>query len=203
MDKQLEIIEAQEDRQMFQEVSNFLSKFKTGHTAIQIHEFILNDIEFPTDYGKWQQAKVELLSRYQRVVDAYYELKKLDIELRRKKRLLDATEDDLDKELYALEIEQSTLRYESQKFQLRDLVREAKEFYGVYMQFPDFHDMTDEQEFEKEKEQWALKAWNNPLIFEERYGKEFLVKAWGEDVYNKFLEARKEATGHLPREIMD
>ncbi len=197
----LGVIERPEDKELFVNIKKMLETFKMGHTSIQIHSFILNDVEYPTEWGKFSQAKMELLSRYERIVDAHYEIK--ETEIKRDISLRDAaTGLHLESKLLELEAEKLTLRLASLKAGLKILLREAGEFYSVYIKYPKFHDLTPQQEYDLEAEQWARKAANNPLVFEERYGEKFLEQAWGKDEYNKFKEYRKSKVGLLPREII-
>ena len=200
--KQLEIIENEADRKMFETIGNFYGKFQTGQTRIQIENFILNDIEYPTEYGKYQQACVELGARHSQIVDIYYELKDKELELLLHEETIEKEEHPIKKKRLELEKEKMQLRYQSQKSRIAILIKEANVFYEYYNLHPEFNNLTDEQLAILEGEQWAHKALNMPLVFEERYGEEFLKKAWGNEIYNKFLETRKKSYGLLPREII-
>ena len=200
--KQLEIITDEKDRKMFETIGNFYGKFQTGQTRIQIENFILNDIEYPTEYGKYQQVCVELGARHSQVVDIYYEIKDKELEILLQDEAIISETHPIKKQRLELEKEKMQLRLQSQKARIDILIKEANVFYEYYNLHPEFDNLSDEQVAILEGEQWAHKALNMPLIFEERYGEAFLKKAWGDEIYSKFLDTRKKSYGLLPREII-
>jgi hypothetical protein len=147
---------------------------------------------------------MELISRYSRVVDSYFEVRELEIKIKMKNdELSKCAGIPFSQELVELEIEKLQLQLRSKKSSLRDVVRETLVFYEVYQSYPQFHKLSEEEETKLEQEQWAAKALNMPLIFEERYGGEILKQMWGKELYEKFLETRRTQYGILPREIFE
>jgi len=201
-DKYLEFITDLKDKQMLSTIGEFMSKHRQRTTEIQIKSFLLNDVEFPTAYGKWQQAKVELGARYHNIVDIYFELKELDVKIRKAQRKLENETDEFEKELIEIQIEKLRLRYSSELNRLKTSIDEAKVFYEVYNTYPQFHNMTEEEEKQYEAEQWGRKALNMPFIFHERYGPEVLKMMWGEDMFKKYEELLEKNHMMLPRDAV-
>lgn len=200
--KAIEILETPRDKEIFKSIEGMLTKFYPGHTRIQIETFILNDIEYPTKYGKYLQVQHELYSRYNNLVDAYYRLKEAEINL--KWREEDAKNNPKTEKGQLAAVEADKLRFQiaSIRASIKHILKETHVFYGIYQDCKEFHNITPEKEYELEANQWARKALNNPLVFEEKFGAKFLKQAWGEDNYKKFVAARKKAVGGLHRELV-
>jgi len=202
-DKYLEFISEPKDKQMLSEIGQFMDKYRSKTTEIQIKSFVLNDVEYPTEYGKWQQAKVELNARYQNIVETYFELKELDVKIRREEARMKSTDlDEFDKELAGIEAEKLKLRYKSQLNRLKTIVDEARIYYEVFNMYPEFHDMDEETEKQYEAAQWGRKALNMPFIFQERYGENVLKQMWGEELFNKYEKFLEENKMILPRDAV-
>ncbi|KKN31288.1 hypothetical protein LCGC14_0825530 [marine sediment metagenome] len=196
------ILENPKDKEIFKSIEGMLTKFYPGHTRIQIENFILNDVEYPTKYGKYQQTLHELFSRYNNLIDAYYRLKEAEISLKWREADAKNNPETEKGQLAAVEAEKLRFQIVSIKASLKHILKETHVFYEVYQDSKEFHKLTPEQEYKLEANQWAMKALNNPLVFEERYGGKFLEQAWGKDNYKKFVAARKKAVGDLHREIV-
>jgi hypothetical protein len=199
--KYLEVI-PEESKEMFSSISSIMDKFQSGHSRIQIENFILNDIEYPTAYGKFQQACVEMVARLSRVIDSYFDIKETEIKIKMKNEKLTKASG-FQKELVGLELEKLQLQLRLKQASLKDIVRETMIFFEVYQSHPEFHNLTTAEEAQLEQEQWAQKALNLPLVFEERYGPEVLKQMWGPEVYEKFTEIRQKTYGMLPREMFE
>ena len=201
--KALEIIESQEDKKMFQEVIGFLEKHIFGMSPIQIQNFILNDIEFPTLYSKFEQSKFELSHRYHQLVDIYYEIKEKELKIQMKERDIKNEKDELKKKLLELQKEKLELQLLGQKKEVKKIIKEARVFYQIYQDQPELQNLTEKEILKLEAETWARKTLNLPTTFEERYGKNYMIKAIGEENYKKYLETRKKLFGLLPRELFE
>ena len=157
-----------QDQKMIETISEMIQKLDTATSAIQIENFILNDVEFPTDYGKNIQAQQELSYRLNLLIDNYYQIKETELEIAKKER--EKTEDDLDKQILELQKEKLELKLVSQKNDVKKILKEARVFYSIYQKHPESQDLTEEKKFELEAENWAKKTLNMPMVFEERYG---------------------------------
>ncbi len=200
--KELEVIREETDRKMFEEVSKFIKEFHSGMSEIQITQFVLNEIEFPTEYGQYRQAKFELISRYNEIVNMYFELKKLRAKIKIKQEQRETTSSIARKELFDIEIEELEFRLNAVEGRLQTIINEARVFYRVYDRYRYFDSMSPDQLAKAEFNDWAAKTKNMPYVFEERYGDNYMKKALGESDYSKYLEMRREKLGLLPREVV-
>lgn len=200
--KPLDIIENIEDRQILSSISNFLNDFMQPLSDIQIGKLVLNDIEYPTNYSKVKQTKLELVARYNSIVDIYYNIKKKEIELQLKDNEKEEEQNDLKKKLIELEEEKLVLQLTSEKARLNSILKEVQLYYKYYIKYNDStKQLTDTEKAELEEEFWKKKALNNPIVFEERYGS-YLKDIMGEDKYKNYLERRKISYGAFPRELV-
>ena len=202
MNKYLQIIENPKDKELCEKVIELFKKFDTAITPIQIENFILNDIEFPTSYGKFTQCQLELASRFGQLIEIYYQIKENEIKIRQKERKIIETQDDLEKELLELQKEKLEMKILGSKRELKKILKEARVFFGFYEKHPEFQELSPEKTFQLEAEQWAKKTLNMPTVFEERYGEDYMKKALGEGAYQKLKELRQKGFGLLPREIL-
>lgn len=203
MNKELHIIKNPDDQKMFQEIISFLEKVEAGMTPLQITEFVLNDIEFPTPYGKFQQAKTELKHRYSQLVDFYYQLKEKEIQIKIKEKEKEGQKNELRKDLLDLEIEKNYFQLTQIESELKRIISEARVFFNVYQGSKQLDELPPEECFKLEAENWAKKTLNTPTIFEERYGSAYLKKAIGEENYQQYKKIRQQGFGLLPREIFE
>jgi len=203
MNKALSIIENSKDREMFKKIARLAKEHYTGMTKLQIENFVLNDIEFPTPYGKFVQASFELVARFHRIVDLYYQIKEKEVQIKIKERDIKKETDELKKELLKVQQEKLEMQLFGLKQELNKICKEARYFFNVYQRYPEFHNLTPEKAFKLEVENWAKKTLNMPTIFEERYGENYMKKALGEENYKKYKELRQKVMGLLPREIFE
>jgi len=203
MNKYLQIIENPKDKELCEKIIELSKKFDTAMTPIQIENFVLNDIEFPTSYGKFIQCQLELTGRFGQIVEIYYQIKENEIKIRQKERKIAETQDDLEKELLELQREKLELRILGSKKELKKILREARLFFRFYEKHPEFQELTPEKAFQLDAEQWAKKTLNMPTVFEERYGENYMKKVLGEGNYQKYKELRQKGFGLLPREIFE
>jgi len=202
IDKPLDLIKKEEDRAILTEISNFLSDFSQPITSVQVNKLVLNDIEYPTEYAKVKQAKLELMSRYYSIVDSYYDIKKKELELELLDEEIENEEHPIRKKLKQLEKEKNTIQLQSIKSRLDTVMKEINVYYNHYKLYDGkYNNLSDEEKCTLEEEMWKKKAINNPVIFEERYGK-FIEEVLGKDKYNAYKERRKISVGLFPRELI-
>lgn len=196
---ELDIIEDKNNRKMFETIKGFLEHLSTGMTPIQIKYFVLNEIEFPTPYSKFVQVKMELASRYTRVVEIYYAIRKNKAKIDIKAEAMDAEKSSAKRNLLGIEREELEMKVLSLRAQLKTIIEEAKIFFAIYESYKDFDTLPQKEKVEMEA--WSAKAKNMPHLFEERYGDGFMEIALGQG-YRHYLEARRKNLGLLPRELL-
>ncbi len=202
IEKPLDLIKKEEDRTILIEISNFLTDFSQPITSVQVNKLVLNDIEYPTEYSKVKQAKLELRSRYYSIVDSYYDIKKKELELELLDEEINNESHPIKKKLKELEKEKNTIQLQSTRSRLDTVMKEIKIYYNHYNQYNGkYNNLSDEDKCTLEEEMWQKKAINNPVIFEERYGK-FIEEVLGKDKYNAYKERRKISVGLFPRELV-
>ncbi len=202
IEKPLDLIEKKEDREILTEISYFLTDFSQPISSIQVNKLVLNDIEYPTEYAKVKQAKLELMSRYYNIVDTYYDIKKKELELELLDEEIEKENHPIKKKLKELEKEKSILQLQSIKSRLDTVMKEIKIYYTHYNQYNGkYNNLSEKDKYILEEELWSKKAQNNPVIFEERYG-DFIKEVLGEDKYKSYLERRKISVGLFPRELI-
>ncbi len=199
----LEIVEKQEDKRLLEKIDCLLDSLDTAFSPIQINSFILNDIEFPTMYGKFVQSQLELQTRLGNLQTLYFEIKEKQIKIKKTERDISNTEDVLDKDLLLLEKERLEAQIRGLKRQVKRIIKEARIFYSLCQECPEFFNLSEEQKFELEVKDWMKKTMNNPAVFEERYGPRYMAAILGEKRYNEYLQARRQALGVLPREMFE
>lgn len=202
IEKSLEIIEKEEDRLILSEIGNFLIDFSQPISSVQVNKLVLNDIEYPTEYAKVKQAKLELMSRYYSIVDTYYDIKKKELELELLDEEITNENHPIKKKLKQLEREKNTIQLQSTKSRLNTVMKEIRIYYEHYNQYNGkYNNLSDNDNCKLEEEMWKKKALNNPVIFEERYGK-FIEEILGADKFKKYKERRKINAGLFPRELI-
>jgi phage shock protein A len=144
-----------------------------------------------------------LAHRYSQLVDLYYQIKEGELKIEMKERDIKKEKDELKRKILELQKEKMELQFINQMAQVRKVVKEARVFYKIYQSHPEFHNLTEKEIFQLEAESWVRKTLNLPTVFEERYGKDYMIKAIGEENYRKYLEIRRKAFGLLPREIFE
>ena len=201
-EKPLDLIEKKEDKEILTEISHFLTDFSQPISSVQANKLVLNDIEYPTEYAKDKQAKLELVSRYYSIIDTYYDIKKKELELELLDEEIENEIHPIKKKLKQLEKEKNVLQLQSIKSRLEIVIKEIKIYHTHHLQYNKKYDnLNDEDKCKLEEELWAKTAKNNPIVFEERYGN-FLKEVLGEDKYKIYLERRKISVGLFPRELI-
>lgn len=203
MNKELEIINEVADKIMLENIFAFSEKMNTGVSAIQVENFILNDIEFPTEYGKYKQTQAELVHRLNQVVDIYYESQEKKIKIRQKEKKIQENMDTLECELLELQKEKLAIQLKNANIRLKTIVAEARIFYDIFQEYSEFHNLSSAEQLVQEKIQWAKKTLNMPTVFEERYGAQYMERVLGAENYAKYKESRQRSFGILPREMIE
>ncbi len=190
----------------FQRVAQALAAFaQRGHSAamtpVQLEHFLLNKVEFPTDFGRYQQVILELDKRYFDVCDLVARLEEATYKIRLIKKEMDKEEDDDKRRLLEIKAARKMLAAKSLRRRITALLQETNFFLQVWDRVGYIDELPPEEKHKLELDFWARKAMNMPDTFEQRYGEEFMIAAWGKDKYDMYLQARRKMLGLLPREL--
>lgn len=200
--KQFDIIESDNDKKILTEVGSFQKDFMQPITDIQVGKFVLNNIEYPTDYAKVKQVKSELIVRYNNIIETYYAIKKKELEIELLDEEIVSESHPIKKKLKVLDNEKAVLQLMAEKSRLDVILSELRTYYKYYQKYNNgFDNITEEQKVVLEEDLWSKKALNNPAVFEERYGN-YIKDILGEKRYKEYLERRRATMGILPRELI-
>lgn len=200
--KQFDIIESDDDKKILSDVCSFLKDFAQPITDIQVNKFVLNNIDYPTDYAKIKQIKSELVVRYNSIIESYYNIKKKELEIELINEEISNEQHVIKKKLKILENEKAVLQLMSEKSRLDVVLCELRIYYKYYNRYNNgFDNLTNEQKAALEEDLWNKKALNNPVVFEERYGN-YIKDVLGKERYKEYLERRRSNIGIFPRELI-
>jgi len=152
---------------------NLLDKIKLGMTEIQIKSFVLNEKDFPTPFSKFKQAKVELWSRYENVVNMLFDIEKTKANIEMKEALIE----DLDNskinqaksKLYQIDIKRKEFQLKVSHKTVSEKLSEMKHFLDVYNELKGFEGMDENEVLRQEMETWIKRAKLEPKL-NERHG---------------------------------
>lgn len=200
------IIENKKDEELVCKVASMLEDFTVPYSDIQVGKLILNDNEYPTEYSKAQQSKLELVTRYHNIVNMYYDIKKKELEIQLKEEEINELnssqikKDNIKAQISELDKEQLVLQINSIKAKLKSVLKEMQLYYKYY-NINNGKKLTDEEREILEVEFWKQKAMKNPVTFEDRYGSEYMKSILG-DKYPKYYNLRTKIVGLLPSEMI-
>ncbi len=189
-----------EHRPVFETMVELVQKYHNGMTPHQILNFVLNDVEFPTEWGKFDQAKRELVHRYDELVHLAFELRRTELKAQLKEQKAQCTTDPIEAELHRLSAEELRLRLQGIRSRLAAVIRESLVFFDIYHKYKHFDELPPQEQAQLEAHQWHKKCQNMPLVFEERYGDRYMHEALGSS-YERFVALRRSGFGLLPREV--
>lgn len=196
--KQFELLN-ERDELFLVSISDILNKVKIGMTDIQIQNFVLNNVEFPTDFSKFKQAKLELWARFENIVNMHFDYRKTQAEI----ELLKAEREALEKKgdsIAKARIKLKEIEVERKQFQLKviektalEKIEEAKSFYKTYEKHKHFDDGVKKEDIEKlERDYWRARTLMNPFIFEERYGIEWIKSIMTAQEFKEYQEVKRK-----------
>ena len=166
--KKFQLVKGKAEELFILSLGELIEKVPLGMSEIQIERFVLNDIDFPTDWGKFKQAKRELWARFEAIVNMMFDYEKteaeielLEAQIQKLKRSSDP-EDVAKIRIKRVEIEQKKFRLQVIRKMIDEKIREAKVFYRIYEKFKDFDSMDEEKIKELELEFWKQKEKYDP-----------------------------------------
>lgn len=162
----------EEEFPMMEKALEFFEKTNFGMSEIQIKNFVLNRVDFPTTWSRYKQGKMELWIRFCSIMDDYFNFQtaKANIELENAKIAEEYSNDSLVSrakiKLSEIEIEKNRFKIEVMQKSLKD---KLKEMEILYREVTEDEKNIHEDEKEEDKKFWNEKIKKNPGIFSERY----------------------------------
>lgn len=153
-----------------------------GMSDLQISKFILNDTDFPTDFGKYRQAKLELYTRYEVIVNAFLDYRKTGVEISKLKAQIEnhrystesATVTDPEThetsmlpygrvaqaniDLKEIEIQRKTFQLGQMEQMILVKIRESRALYDTYALYTEFDDLSVGEMAKRDLEFWRAKS---------------------------------------------
>lgn len=111
-------------------VDNFLHA-QVFRTRTEMEVSVLNDMNFPTPDAKYWQCQREQGVHFHELVMLCYDYRKNLVEIRKLERKLADEKDDLEKELFQIEIEKLTFIARNQEKAAKDRIREVREWHEI------------------------------------------------------------------------
>lgn len=153
-----------------------LDGVQLGMTPFQLEHFVLNRREFPTDFARFQQAKLELYHRIQILFDLHYQYRKAEAEIKLAEGEIERLQEEALGKTREAKIELQQIEKAKNEFQLThirqqalDRLKEALVFKEVYEAHRQFDEMNPKEMAELEEESWKIKSAYYPEL-QERYG---------------------------------
>lgn len=147
-----------------------------GMSEFQINHFVLNGIEFPTDWAKFQHIKLQLRVAIGSLVDMYFQIQEAHATIALAKGQIEELENGVKskvssakQKLRQISIEKNEFKINSVKQTAYEKLREIMCFYALFQNLKKFNSITLEESKQLEEETWKIRAMYNPE-FKNRYG---------------------------------
>lgn len=198
-DRVILLIEDKEDKKIYEVIKKLipkiLSKTYLGMTEYQIKNFVLNKKEFPTEWSRLQQAKLELYIRFKNLILLYFDWleakAKMKLYEEQIKELSDSPVDQAKKELLKVKVMREQFKMNEIKKVANDKVKECKAFLDTYLKYKHLDDLPVEEQEKLIEETWKKKVMMMPEIFEDRYGEEYLRTVLSKEEYEEYQKMKK------------
>lgn len=151
-----------------------------GMSEFQINHFYLNEIEYPTEWSKFQQVKLHLFIGIQSLVDMYFHIQETNAKTELLEGEIEILKSNIESDLYSkvtnAKIKLKCITIEKNKFKIintyhtaKEKLREILSFYNIYKNLKRFETISIEDSKFLEEELWKLRSAHNPE-FKNRYG---------------------------------
>jgi hypothetical protein len=159
------------------ELLNNIKDVPLSRTEFQIHHFVLNEKEFPTEWSKFQQIKLELHTGIQSLMDMYFRLEEAQTHI----ELLKAQIEELQlqtetSKINAVKIKLKQINIDKNKFRILSIYHTAQEklkeimiFYDIFNNLKELNYITHKDNNIMEEETWKIRSMYN-AEFKNRYG---------------------------------
>jgi len=157
------------------ELLNDIKDVPMGRSEFQIHHFVLNGKEFPTEWSKFQQTKLELHIGIQSLMDMYFQLIEAQTNIELTKAEIEELQIETSK-INSAKIKLKQINIDKNRFKIISIQRTAQEklkeiivFYTIFNDLKDLNLITNEENKYLEEEAWKIKSMYN-AEFKNRYG---------------------------------
>lgn len=171
----LDLFKQDKEKKDLAELLDNIKSVPLGMSEFQIEHFVLNKIEYPTDWAKFQQVKIQLYLGIQSLADLFFQIQEAQICI----ELAEAENESLNKEpaskIINAKIRLKEINVEKNKFKIAvtqhtaiEKLKEILKFYGIYKSLKKLDNITNEESKRLEEETWKLRSMYNPE-FKNRY----------------------------------
>ena len=158
------------------ELLNDIKDVPMGRSEFQIHHFVLNGIEYPTKWSKFQQTKLELHIGIQALMDMYFQLIEAQTNIELLSGQIEELKAEADSKVKDARIKLKQINIDKYRFKIISIQRTAQEklkeiivFYTIFNDHKDLNFITNEENKYLEEEAWKIRSmYNNE--FKNRYG---------------------------------
>lgn len=147
-----------------------------GMSEFQINHFVLNGIEYPTDWSKFRQTKMQLHVGIQSLVDMAFQVQEAQANIELTTAQIDELENGIVSKVNEARIKLKKIDIEKNRFKIASITHTAKEklreimaFYAVFRELKGFDSISTEDSKQLEEETWRIRSMYNPE-FKNRYG---------------------------------
>jgi hypothetical protein len=178
----LDLFKQDESKKSLTELMDDIKSVPMGMSEFQIDHFVLNGIEYPTDWAKFQQVKLQLHLGIQSLVDMSFQVQEAQARIELNGAEIEdltlssasapnhtTTINNAKAKLKQISIEKNKFKIASIQYTAHEKLREILAFYAIFKSLKEFDRITSEQSAEMEEATWKLRAAYNPE-FRNRYG---------------------------------
>ncbi len=144
-------------------------------SEFQIQHFVLNNKEFPTEWSKFQQIKLELHTGIQSLMDMYFQLEEARANIELTKAQIEELQIETSK-INTAKIKLKQINIDKNKFRIlsiyhtsQEKLREIMTFYDIFNDLKELNNISHKDNKIMEEETWKIKSMYN-IEFKNRYG---------------------------------
>ena len=163
------------NKQTLIELINNIKDVPLSRSEFQIHHFVLNKKEFPTEWSKFQQIKLELHTGIQSLMDMFFQLEETQANIELTKAEIEELQIETSK-INSAKVKLKQINLDKNKFKIISIQHTAQEklkeimiFYDIFNDLKELNCKTYKDNKIMEEETWKIRSmYNNE--FKNRYG---------------------------------
>ncbi len=163
------------NKQTLIELISNIKDVPIGRSEFQIHHFVLNNKEFPTEWSKFQHIKHELHIGIQSLMDIYFQLEEAQANIELTKAEIEELQTETSKinnakiKLKQINIDKNKFRILSIYHTSQEQLKEIMTFYDIFNDLKELNYISHKDNKVMEEETWKIKSMYN-IEFKNRYG---------------------------------